>query len=91
MKNKFLISIINRLYSDFITNYGHEPNYVSCEVRYKDEITTFDTIISFKEYQEDEEDEHIFWYCYDIEEFIDLTSEDNDEDFVILNVKEFFD
>lgn len=74
-----------RLYNEFESKYNHMPNYATCIIAYKDGISVFEDIISFKEYNEDE-DESIFFYCIDLEELIDLMDEDNDEDFVIKEV-----
>ena len=91
MKKNPLNNSINRSYSNFISKCGHEPNYASCIARYKDDLTTFDAVISFKEYKENEIEEDIFWHCIDIEEFLELTSEDNNENFIIVELNEFYD
>ena len=88
-KNKILINTINRCYDDYIEAKGHEPFYAECLVKYKDSDETENFVISFSDFNE-ENDKYISFYCNDIESLIELTSEDNEEDFVVIDVLEFY-
>ena len=79
--NKALINKIRNLYQESISETGHEPNYAVCELRYNDDLTTFEDIISFKEFNS-EDDDKIFYYVYDLEELLDLTTETEVNDFI---------
>lgn len=86
--NKALINKIRNLYQKSISETGHEPNYAVCELRYKDDLTTFEDIISFKEFNS-EDDDKIFYYAYDLEELLDLTTETEVNDFIITDIIKF--
>ena len=83
------INITKNMYNKFIDKTGHEPNYVECQVTFKDDNTTEDVVITFNSNINDNDDD-IFFYCYDFESFIELTSEDNNEDFFVNDVYEFY-
>lgn len=89
IKKSTICGIVNNAYSEFMSKHGHEPSYALCEIRYKDDLTTSEEIISFKGYNEID-DNNVFFYCYDIEEFIELMSEDNSEDFIIIYLNYFY-
>lgn len=87
--NKVLVTNIYNLYNNFITEHGHEPFYVECNVKFKDDDSVEEgVIISFKDFNEDT-DEYIFYYCQDINDLVDLTSEENMGDFYVTDVIEF--
>lgn len=86
--NKALINKIRNLYQESISETGHEPNYAVCELRYNDDLTTFEDIISFKEFNS-EDDDKIFYYAYDLEELLDLTTETEGNDFIITDIIKF--
>ena len=86
--NKALINKIRNLYQKSISEAGHEPNYAVCELRYNDDLTTFEDIISFKEFNS-EDDDKIFYYVYDLEELLDLTTETEVNDFIITDIIKF--
>lgn len=80
--NKALINKIRNLYQESISETGHEPNYAVCELRYNDDLTTF------KEFNS-EDDDKIFYYVYDLEELLDLTTETEVNDFIITDIIKF--
>lgn len=86
--NKALINKIRNLYQESISATGHEPNYAICELHYNDDLTTFEDVISFKDFNSDDDDK-IFYYAYDLEELIDLTVETANNDFVITDIIKF--
>ena len=86
--NKALINKIRNLYQKSISETGHEPNYAVCELRCNDDLTTFEDIISFKEFNS-EDDDKIFYYAYDLEELLDLTTETEGNDFIITDIIKF--
>ena len=86
--NKALINKIRNLYQKSISETGHESNYAVCELRYNDDLTTFEDIISFKEFNS-EDDDKIFYYAYDLEELLDLTTETEVNDFIITDIIKF--
>lgn len=86
--NKTLINKIRNLYQESISETGHEPSYAVCELRYNDDLTTFEDIISFKEYNS-KDDDKIFYYVYDLEELLDLTIETEEDNFIITDIIKF--
>lgn len=89
MNKKALITKINNLYNKFITERGHEPFYVECDVKFKDDDEIEEgVIISFKDFNPDT-DEFIFYYCEDINDLVYMTSEECENDFYIVDVIEF--
>lgn len=88
-RNNKLINLINRCYNAYIEAKGHEPFYAECLVKYKDSDETEIFVFSFKDFNE-KDDEYISFYCDDIESLIELTSEDNEEDFVVIDILEFY-
>lgn len=92
--NRELALQITEMLRVFRIKYNDSPKYARCEVRFNEDITTEEDIIAIYPYNpanEDEKlDEHIFFYCSDIDELLELTKEDNGENFVVMNVLEFF-
>lgn len=77
-----------KLYNNFVSECGHEPCYVICKVAFKDEITTSEVIMSFKEFDV-ENDDKIFFYVYDLEELLEVCDSNNEEDFDVVDIIEF--
>lgn len=65
------------------------PQYARCEVRFNDDITTEENIIALYPYDNKKSDERIFFYCNDIDELMELTKENNGEDFMVVEILEF--
>lgn len=91
--NRDLALQITEMIRVFRNKYNDFPKYARCEIMINEDITTEEDIVAIYPYNpanEDEKlDEHIFFYCDDIDELLQLTKNNNGEDFVVVNVLEF--
>ncbi len=68
------------------------PTFANCQITYKDDKTVLDVAICMYDGQEDEElDDHIFFYVTSVEDLISLCDDGTGEDFMVTDFYEFSD
>ena len=83
-----LIATINRLYTQYCTENGHEPHFAECAIKWKDTQETVEVRIFLSSDVYDEIDDEIFYYCDGLQDFISLVGPGM-EDFTLVQCFEF--
>ena len=81
-------SVAKKNYCDFIIEHGIEPAFARCTIKYKDDNTSFDSILALSSDSTPNNENQVFFYCDSFEDLLSLT-EDGVEDFVVTGVHEF--
>lgn len=75
---------IKEKYDKFVSDNGCNPTFCCCYVMFSDSCNIIDAVIKLNGDVVDDEDDEIFFYCYDgLNEILSLTKE-GVEDFVII-------
>lgn len=79
-----------RLYCEFLIDYGDEPKFALCEIKYKGEIVLFDEFIALSS-DSSENDEQVFYFCNSLDDLLSLTEDNVEsmEDFIITDIYRF--
>lgn len=68
------------------TQYGGKPKYASCKIKFNDSEETEDVKFKLSTIVDEDEDDEIFYYCNNFNEFADLTDNTAANDFVLVDV-----
>ena len=85
-----LQALMDEKHEAFCKKNGTEPLYASCQIRYKNDGTTFETTLMMASGSEDEDDDDIFYYCDNFSGLKGLTEPDGCTDFFITDFFYFY-
>lgn len=81
---------ITALYNDYVDHNKKEPRFATVSIKYPQEAQ-FDVVFKMSSDMVEEEDEQIFYYCDSLNDLLGCSSSLCGDEFIVVNVVEFFD